>query len=131
MHADLISGTVRDNRSLRRDPTEGGVGKKATDVVLGDVDSLVLVRGRFRVGGPVQTVGTSTEPMVMVEAPYGDNSHDTGGVLVGQRVRLECAADEIRRELLGPAITAQCLGRVSTWDEATGTLIVIPLAIFR
>lgn len=86
---------------------------------LRDLDTFVLVRGRFR-------ELSKTADKITFAAPFGDPAE-----LAGEpRVSVNCEAARFRHSYPQGSFLARCLGRVQ-WEPGTGELSIDPIAIFR
>ncbi|EWC59088.1 hypothetical protein UO65_5640 [Actinokineospora spheciospongiae] len=112
VRVDLTTGTI-----TRSDALAQALGPDHPHRVrLQDVDTYVLLKGRFRL------VGTEDGRTTLV-APYGT---------AGAHVRLDCRTESLRREDIPPdAFKAQALGRVQSWNAERGELLVRPIALFQ
>jgi hypothetical protein len=99
-------------RTAERSPA---VEPDATTARLGDLDAFVLLKGTFR------HEGGENGSMVFV-APV-DKLPD------GPRVRIECRAADIQRDVPGGWFNGRCLGRVLSWED--GEWAVYPIAVFQ
>jgi hypothetical protein len=88
-------------------------------VRLGRINAFLLIQGEFRV------VDRTAKAITLV-APFGEPA-DPGQ---GPQVRLVCAAAGLRTDELFSG-TFRCLGRGASWDAATQTLEVRPIAVFH
>ena len=111
VHVDLV------DRTALRVP-----GARAGDPVrLEGVNSYVSVRGKFRL---VEQTGDTS----VFLAPYGDPV-DPGR---GPQVRVECRHRYLGDDdIPGKPFQARCLGKVQSWDEVGGELVVRPIAVFQ
>ncbi|WP_424186331.1 hypothetical protein ACOBQX_00570 [Actinokineospora sp. G85] len=112
VRADLTAGTI-----TRSDALSQTLGPGHPDRVrLQDIDTYVLVKGRFRL---VDTKNGRTT----LTAPYGQG---------GAHVRLDCHTSSLRHEDIPPdAFKARVLGRVQSWDAARSELLLRPIALFQ
>lgn len=93
-------------------------GSRQRTAHLRDLDTWVLVRGRFR------EIARTSETVTFA-APY----EGSAPVATAPRVNITCVADRLRHVPVG-SFLARCLGRVQ-WDPETEELSIDPIAIFR
>jgi hypothetical protein len=86
---------------------------------LRDLDTFVLVRGRFR-----ETAKTADT--VTFSAPYGDAAPQP----TTPQVDATCVTARLRHRVPEGPFLARCLGRIQ-WDPETRDLTIDPIAIFR
>ncbi|HEX7302473.1 hypothetical protein [Lentzea sp.] len=78
---------------------------------LNDIRDYVSLHGRFEAGE-----GDS----VVLVAPVGEH-----------RVRVECDRASLRDTLPPGQFNARCLGKVQSWNAATGEIVVLPVVVFQ
>ncbi|MGI5501488.1 hypothetical protein [Lentzea sp. CA-135723] len=99
---DLTAQTMRADEAWHRSKAKR----------LNDVREYVSLHGRFE-------VGDGDDPAVL-HAPAGDG-----------RVRVECDRASLRDTLPPGQFNARCLGRVQSWNAATGEIVVLPVVVFQ
>ncbi|GLY55039.1 hypothetical protein [Lentzea sp. NBRC 102530] len=99
---DLTTRTMRADEAWHRSKAKR----------LNDVRDYVSLHGRFE-------VGDGDDPAVL-HAPVGDG-----------RVRVECDTASLRDTLPPGQFNARCLGRVQSWNAATGEIVVLPVVVFQ
>ncbi|TWP48190.1 hypothetical protein FKR81_29900 [Lentzea tibetensis] len=104
VHADLTKRSIRADTAWRR----------ARPARLSDIRDYVSLDGRFE-------LSERTGDSVVLLAPIGE-----------QRVRVECDDKGLRdTRVPGGLFNARCIGKVQSWNAATGEIVVLPVVIFQ
>ncbi|MFD4640725.1 hypothetical protein ACFWN2_25645 [Lentzea sp. NPDC058436] len=99
---DLTTRTITADESWRR-----GRARR-----LNDIRDYVSLHGRFE-------ASADEDPAVLI-APVGEH-----------RVRVECDRASLRDTLPPGQFNARCLGKVQSWNAATGEIVVLPVVVFQ
>ncbi|MDX8054932.1 hypothetical protein SK571_36645 [Lentzea sp. BCCO 10_0798] len=102
VEVDLTTATITADEAWRR-----GRARR-----LNDIRDYVSLHGRFE-------VGDGDDPAVLL-APVG-----------AHRVRVECDRASLRDTLPPGQFNARCLGKVQSWNAATGEIVVLPVVVFQ
>ncbi|MCX2954262.1 hypothetical protein [Lentzea sp. NEAU-D7] len=102
VEVDLTTATIKADEAWRR-----GRARR-----LNDIRDYVSLHGRFE-------VGDGDDPAVLL-APVGEH-----------RVRVECDRASLRDTLPPGQFNARCLGKVQSWNAATGEIVVLPVVVFQ
>ncbi|USX56499.1 hypothetical protein [Lentzea sp. HUAS12] len=94
-------------QTVRADSRHGGRTMR-----LNDIRDYVSLHGRFE-------VGDGDDPAVL-HSPVG-----------GGTVRVECDRASLRDTLPPGQFNARCLGKVQSWNAATGEIVVLPVVVFQ
>lgn len=100
---DLTTATITADESWRRTKPRR----------LSEIRDYVSIYGRFE-------LEQGTGEVAVLRAHVGEH-----------RVRVECERRSLRDTVPARRFNARCLGRVEEWDEDTGEVVVLPVAVFR
>ncbi|GGN04403.1 hypothetical protein GCM10011609_49580 [Lentzea pudingi] len=99
---DLTNATIRADDAWRRSKAKR----------LNDIRDYVSLHGRFE-------AAAGQDPAVLI-APVGEH-----------KVRVECDNASLRDTLPPGQFNARCLGKVQSWNAATGEIVVLPVVVFQ
>ncbi|WP_327673434.1 hypothetical protein [Kitasatospora sp. NBC_00458] len=129
VHANLKTGTVRNNAALAR--LLGGTGQydpHTAVVLLSDAEDYVLLKGRFRTAHRTSTAPGGTTVFL---ASYGPATAATTAAAPAAHVRVVCDNAGLRTHDPSTEFSGSCLGKVKSWNGEDGVLEVRAVAIFH